>query len=102
MTKKAKASAQPPIAFENQFNAELKGRDRERRGASRRLAAARAAAGSRRNDLLPPLELVDLRLDELKLSSRRLRRRDPAHVREVANSMARLGYSKPILVGRDN
>ena len=76
--------------------------ERERRSASRRLAAAQAAAGSGRNDLLPPLELVDIRLDDLKLSQRRLRKRDPAHIREVANSIARLGYSKPILIGPDN
>ena len=102
MTKKRKASVVSQTALASRFNAEIKARNRERRGASRRLAAAQAAPGSLRNDLLPPLELVGIRLDELKLSPRRLRKLDPAHVREVANSIARLGYSKPMLVGRDN
>ena len=102
MTKERKNSAQSPTAFASRFNAEIKTRNRERRSASRRLAATQAAAGSGRNDLLPPLELVDIRLDDLKLSQRRLRKRDPAHIREVANSIARLGYSKPILIGPDN
>jgi DNA modification methylase len=102
MTKERKNSAQSPAAFASGFNTEIKTRNRERRSASRRLAATQAAAGSGRNDLLPPLELVDIRLDDLKLSQRRLRKRDPAHIREVANSIARLGYSKPILIGPDN
>ena len=102
MTKERKNSAQSPAAFASRFNTEIKTRNRERRSASRRLAATQAAAGSGRNDLLPPLELVDIRLDDLKLSQRRLRKRDPAHIREVANSIARLGYSKPILIGPDN
>ena len=102
MTKERKKSAHSPAAFPSRFNTEIKTRNRERRSASRRLAAAQAAAGFARNDLLPPLELVDIRLDDLKLSQRRLRKRDPAHIREVANSIARLGYSKPILIGPDN
>ena len=102
MTKERKKSAQSPAAFASRFNTEIKTRNRERRSASRRLAATQAAAGSGRNDLLPPLELVDVRLDDLKLSQRRLRKRDPTHIREVANSIARLGYSKPILIGPDN
>jgi hypothetical protein len=102
MTKERKESAHSPAAFTSRFNTEIKTRNRERRSASRRLALAQTAAGSGRNDLLPPLELVDVRLDDLKLSQRRLRRRDPAHIREVANSIAGLGYSKPILIGPDN
>ena len=102
MTKERKESVHSLAAFASRFNAEVKTRNRERRNASRRLAAAQAAGGSGRNDLLPPLELVDIRLDDLKLSKRRLRKRDPAHVRDVANSIARLGYSKPILIGPDN
>ena len=102
MTKERKKSVQSPVAFAGRFNTEIKTRNRERRSASRRLAATQAAAGSGLNDLLPPLELVDIRLDDLKLSQRRLRKRDPAHIREVANSIARLGYSKPILIGPDN
>ena len=102
MTKERKKSAHSPTTLTSRFNAEIKARNRERRGAMRRLAAAEAAASSGRNDLLPPLELVEIRLDDLKLSQRRLRKRDPAHVREVANSIAKLGYRKPILIDPDN
>ncbi len=102
MTKEREESAQSPAAFASRFHTEIKTGNRERRSASRRLALAQTAAGSGRNDLLPPLELVDVRLDDLKLSQRRLRKRDPAHIREVTNSIARLGYSKPILIGPDN
>ncbi len=65
MTKESKKSVQSPAAFASRFNTEIKTRNRERRSVSRRLAAAQAAAGSGRNDLLPPLELVDIRLDDL-------------------------------------
>jgi hypothetical protein len=102
MTRESKTSPRSPVAFENVFNAELRARNRERRAGFRRLAAAEAAGGPCRNDPLPPLELVEIRLDDLKLPARRLRKRDPAHVREIANAIARLGYSRPILVGRDN
>ena len=102
MTRESKTSPRSPVAFENVFNAELRARNRERRAGFRRLAAAEAAGGPCRNDPLPPLGLVEIRLDDLKLAARRLRKRDPAHVREIANAIARLGYSRPILVGRDN
>ncbi len=92
-----------PIGFGAQVNCEIKAGNRDRRDSLRRLSAAQAAgAGSKRNDLLPPLEFVEIRLDELKLSPRRLRKQDPAHVREVANAITTLGFSIPVLVGKGN
>src|SRR5712671_3153016 len=33
---------------------------------------------------------------------RKLRKSDPAHVREIANSVGTLGFNVPLLVGKDN
>ena len=33
---------------------------------------------------------------------RKLRKSDPAHVREIANSISALGFNVPLLVGKDN
>jgi hypothetical protein len=49
----------------------------------------------RRNDLLPSIAL-------LKRSARRLRRLDPARVREVAAAINALGFCDPLLIGHDN
>ena len=56
----------------------------------------------RRNDVLPRLELSYLSLEELRPSARKLRKLDPAHVREVASSIGQLGFCDPLLVGRGN
>jgi hypothetical protein len=49
MTKERKNSAHSSAAFASRFNTEIKTRNRERRSASRRLAATQAAAGSVRS-----------------------------------------------------
>jgi ParB-like chromosome segregation protein Spo0J len=36
------------------------------------------------------------------MQAREVRKLDPAHVREVANSISALGFCAPILVGKDN
>jgi hypothetical protein len=38
----------------------------------------------------------------LNLHVRKLRKSNPAHVREIANSISRLGFNVPLLVGKDN
>jgi hypothetical protein len=40
--------------------------------------------------------------DALKSHVRKLRKSDPAHVREIANSISTLGFNVPLLVGKDN
>jgi hypothetical protein len=55
-----------------------------------------------RNDPLPDLDLVPIPLEDLRMPSRAVRKLDPAHVLEVANSIAALGFCAPVLVGRDN
>jgi Predicted transcriptional regulators len=41
-------------------------------------------------------------VDALKSHVRKLRKSDPAHVREIANSISALGFNVPLLVGKDN
>ena len=60
--------------------------------------ALASAAQRRRNDMLPRLELSYVRLDELRPSARKLRKLDPAHVREVAPRSACLVFAIPSLL----
>ena len=62
------------------------------KGRSRRQSAVRraeAANGSRqiRNDLLPALKLESYLIDALGSHSRRLRKSDAAHIREIARTI---------------
>jgi DNA modification methylase len=83
------------------FTDQLRQKSRHRRDRQERLAKA-SIARPRRNDVLPRLELSYLRLEELRPSARKVRKLDPAHVREVASSISALGFCVPLLVGRDN
>ena len=64
--------------------------------------ALASAAQRRRNDVLPRLELSYVPLEELRPSARKLRKLDPAHVREVASSISLLGFCDPLLIARGN
>ena len=64
--------------------------------------ALASAAQRRRNDILPRLELSYVPLNELRPSARKLRKLDPAHVRDVASSISLLGFCEPLMVGRGN
>jgi hypothetical protein len=83
------------------FTDQLRKKSRHRRDQQERLAKA-SAARPRRNDILPRLELSDIRIADLRPSPRKVRKLDPAHVREVASSISALGFCVPLLVGRDN
>jgi len=78
-----------------------KGRSR-RRAAVRHAAAEKAGWRSGRNDILPSLRIEPCPIDALKSHVRKLRKSDPAHVREIANSISRLGFNVPLLIGKDN
>ncbi len=54
-----------------------------------------------RNDLLPRLELVERGIAELRAPARNVRPPEPAHVREVANSIATVGVCRPVLIDQD-
>jgi ParB-like nuclease domain len=81
---------------------QLKGKGRRRRESLKRLAASSSPARAPRNDLLPPLDLVYVLLEDLRTPAREVRKLDAAHVREVANSISTLSFCAPILVGKDN
>jgi hypothetical protein len=65
------------------------------------MAQATATPHSSRNGLLPRLALVDRSLVELRVPERKLRNVGAVHVREVANTIAALGYCEPGLVDQD-
>ena len=79
----------------------LRRKSRLRRDQQERLAKA-STARPRRNDILPRLELSYIPIADLRPSPRKVRKLDPAHVREVASSISALGFCVPLLVGRDN
>ena len=83
------------------FTEQLRRKSRVRRDQQERLAQA-SAVRPRRNDILPRLELSYIPIADLRPSSRKVRKLDPAHVREVASSISALGFCDPLLVGRDN
>jgi DNA modification methylase len=90
-----------PIAPSVSLASQLREKSRNRREGQELMALA-SAAQRRRNDMLPRLELSYLPLGELRPSARKLRKLDPAHVREVASSISLLGFCDPLLIGRDN
>ncbi|HVU22151.1 MAG TPA: DNA methyltransferase [Rhizomicrobium sp.] len=81
---------------------QLKSKNRDRREDLTRMARLGAAARGARNDILPLLELVRIPIDDLKTAQRKLRKKDSAHVREVAATISALGFCDPILIGKDN
>ena len=80
----------------------LKVKGRSRREAAARHAEAEKGSRPRRNDILPSLQIEPYPVDALKSHVRKLRKSDPAHVREIANSVSTLGFNVPLLVGKDN
>ena len=91
-----------PLAIERSFKETLKGKSRRRREDLARLAAPAAAARALRNDVLPHLGIVYVPLDDLHSPARKVRARDPAHMREVAGTISALGFCVPILIGKNN
>src|SRR5271156_5687608 len=80
----------------------LKAKGRSRRQAAARHTEAEKGSGPRRNDILPSLQIEAFPVDALKSHMRKLRKSEPAHVREIANSINTLGFNVPLLVGKDN
>lgn len=81
---------------------QLKTKNRARRESLAGIAKPGAAPRNVRNDVLPSLELVQISIDEIKTASRKVRKKDPAHVREVAAAISELGFCDPVLIGKDN
>jgi DNA modification methylase len=81
----------------------IKAKGRLRRQASeRRAEAEKNGRRPRRNDILPSLQIELIPVDALKSHGRKLRRSDQAHIREIGNSINALGFSVPLLVGKNN
>ena len=80
---------------------DLLSRDITRRSALKSLTKAAAANVGPRNDLLPKLRLIDRAPDLLRIPPRNVRMIEPAHVRELANSMALLGFTVPVLIDNE-
>jgi DNA modification methylase len=71
-------------------------RRRERLAQERRLAEAQN--GTRRNDLLPELELRKYRIAELRAPKHRTRKADPEQIARHVRVIGEFGFSEPILV----
>lgn len=84
------------------FTEQLKAKSRKRRDGQTRIQAAISKPNPARNDLAPPLTLVDMPLDALRAPARKIRAIDEAHVQEVARAIASLGFCAPVLIGKDN
>lgn len=82
------------------FRGALRSKSRGRREALARSVTAERTVG-RRNDLLPKLDLVEREIGSLRPPARNVRKVDPGHVREVANSIETLGFCAPILIDAD-
>jgi DNA modification methylase len=80
----------------------LKAKGRSRRQAAARHTEAEKGSGPSRNDILPSLQIEAFPVDALKSHVRKLRKSDPAHIREIANSINTLGFNVPLLIGNDN
>lgn len=89
-----------PLATAFPLNEQLKSKSRRRRGDLAHMAQATRTPNARRNDLLPAISISYASVGELRPSKRKLRKLDPAHVREVASSISALGFCDPLLIGR--
>jgi DNA modification methylase len=81
---------------------QLKAKSRHRREALVRMAQSSVDPDTRRNDLLPTLSIDYMPINQLRPLKRKLRKLDPAHVREVAASISALGFCDPLLIGQGN
>ena len=91
-----------PLEIGRSLTEQLRAKSRGRRESRARLVQSSGSARAPRNDTLPSLELVHIPTDDLRLQARKVRKRDPAHVREVAASISVLGFCDPLLIGTNN
>ena len=81
---------------------QLKAKSRRRREGQASLSQPSARARPLRNDVLPALETIYVPLEDLRSPARKVRKLDPAHVRDVAAVMSELGFCVPVLIGKNN
>jgi hypothetical protein len=90
-------SDQPPS-----LRADLKSKSKRRRERIAAIAQASEYPPLRRSDLLPTLVVEQLRLADLVVPKRNVRRVEASHARGVANSIGALGFCNPVLLGTGN
>jgi DNA modification methylase len=83
------------------LTAHLKNKSRSRREAQQLLASIGVHAPTRRNDLLPQLNIVYAAIDQIQPAVRRVRRKDAAQTARVLSSIRKFGIVAPILVDQD-
>jgi DNA modification methylase len=83
------------------ITAALKLKARQRRQSSAEQTRVGDGPHSKRNDLRPRLELVDVPIVTLRGARRRIHRHDEAHVAEIIGSLGTFGVSRPILISGD-
>ena len=81
---------------------QLKAKGRRRREGQANLSQPSARARPLRNNVLPALETIYVPLEDLRSPARKVRKLDPAHVRDVAAVMSELGFCVPVLIGKNN
>lgn len=72
---------------------------RQRLDGQRRIADR--AGGTRRNDLLPDLEIRPVPIGSLRGAQRKVRKLDPEHVERLVLSIGQFGFTVPILISGD-
>ena len=55
-----------------------------------------------RNDLLPDMELVQVAVKDINLPKHQTRKLKAEHIQEVADTISALGFSVPVLIGKNN
>jgi DNA modification methylase len=80
------------------INSHLKEKAQERRQNLAAQAAAPAASGSRRNDLLPHLKIEYVATERIRSADRRIRKKDMAQTARVRASISEFGVVHPLIV----
>jgi DNA modification methylase len=92
--------AKKPLRGGESLRDGMKNKGRKRRNDLANIIAS--GAGGVRNDLLPKLELVHVSPNTLNRPSRNVRAVDPVQVRQVMNSVTKVGFIAPVLIDQDN
>jgi DNA modification methylase len=96
------ANIRMPLEFEQSLGNQLKAQGRGRRRRLAKAAQASPTSHGLRNDVMPPVQLVEVYIDQLKAPPRKLRKKDLARVQEFARSIDEFQFYAPILVDTHN
>jgi DNA modification methylase len=98
MASRARALDRPPQNLKSQLGA----KSRARRETHASPGASSGFQATNRNDMLPTLAMTEMPIAALRPPAREIRKNDPAHVKEVADSISALGFCVPVLIGKGN